>query len=115
MLFMVLNLVLSVIIMYLIGWQIRQRAFPFRSWRGGGPKTGWDWINLLFVVYNLYAITTTWMSLGVLTLYGVLYLLVMVIALTAGLEGPAMKDFINQAKAYGFKSAVDQWRRMHKK
>ena len=115
MLFMVLNLVLSVIIMYLIGWQIRQRAFPFRSWRGGGPKTGWDWINLLFVVYNLYAITTTWMSLGVLTLYGVLYLLVMVIALTAGLEGPAMKDFINQAKAYGLKSAVDQWRRMHKK
>ncbi len=114
MLFVIINMALSVIIMYLIGWQIHQRSFPFRSWKDGGPKTGWDWINLVFIVYNLYVIITTWMSLG-FSLYGILYLLIMLMALFTGLEGPAMRDFVNQAKAYGFKSAVDQWRRMHGK
>lgn len=110
---MLINLLLSVIIMFFIGYQIRNRIFPFRSW--SIRPQGMEWVNLLFDVYNIYAITSTWIALGVLSMYGMLYMAVMMIALFSGLEYTALRDFQRQAKAYGFKSAVSQWRRFHSK
>lgn len=114
MIMLIINLALSVLIMAVIGWQAKAHVFPFRSW-SQKPDTVWDWVTCVFIIYNLYVIVSTYLSIGPFTVIGLAYAIIMVAAFIIGYDGPAIRDFINQARSYGFRSAVDQWKRLHTK
>ena len=103
---LMINLVLSCFIMGLIGWQAKIGAFPFCDWRTRKPKGGWNWLNCVFTVYNLYVFVTTWIALGSFTTPAVAYAIVMMIAFAIGWHWLYIKGTIQSIRMLGLRYVI---------
>lgn len=104
MVYLMVNLVLTALITIMLGDMVRKRAFPF----GGGYRGFYDLVNLIFVVYNVYAIITTWMTLGMTSTIGVAYFLFILVMFLGGWLMDELRLFPGEARSagvgYAFKS-----------
>lgn len=100
---MLISLLLSLLIMWVIGWQASMRAFPFCDWRVRKPQGPWDWINCVFTVWNLWSFATTWMALGMFTPIALLYAAGMLLAFAAGWNWTELKMMAQAAKTMGWR------------
>lgn len=116
---MIINLVLSLLIMWVIGWQANMRAFPFCDWRIHKPQGPWDVINCVFLVWNLWSFVSTWIALGMLAPAAVLYAVAMLLALWAGWNWVEIKALWQAGRTLGwryvFTDCMDRVKRWFKK
>lgn len=103
---LLMNAIITALIMGIIGWQARLGAFPFRNWRHGGPSGGWEWINTFFTVYNLYAVGSNWLALGMFTPPALVYGSFIVISFVIGWKWVEFNAFIQNGRAFGWKYAL---------
>ena len=113
---MIVSLALTALITALIARAWDQKVFPFNGWvrslvrngNGGelGPKSPWDWLNLVFTAYNLYLIVSTWLALGIISLSALLYALFIVVFFIIGWNWASAVLFVESVKAFGLKRAI---------
>lgn len=107
---MIVNMLLTMTIAGVIGWQAKMRVFPFNGFR-------WDnsgamgIINCVFTMYNIYAILTAWLSLGLLTISAIVYMLLVVGSFALGWNHVWLRGFIWDCEHVGITSALrSAWR-----
>ena len=113
---MIVSLALTALITALIARAWDQKVFPFNGWvrslvrngNGGelGPKSPWDWLNLVFTAYNLYLIVSTWLALGIISLSALFYVLFIAVFFFVGWNWASTVLFVESVKAFGLKRAT---------
>lgn len=112
----IINLILTLLIAGLIGWQAKMRVFPFNGfkWDNSGA---WGVINCIFTIYNIYAIFSTWFMLGLFTVTAITYMLLVIAAFAIGWNHEWTRGFIWDCQHVGIipalKSAWQGW--LHRK
>lgn len=110
----VVNMLLTLALAGVIGWQAKVKAFPFN-----GFANGFRWadvgavgvMNCLFVAYDACIILATWFSLGLLTIQAVIYMLLVAGAFALGWNHVWFRYFIEDCKRHGIMKALkDDWR-----
>lgn len=104
MIMLLLNLLLTIIITGMIGWTVRTRQFPFNGFKPQGGIFGW--INCVFIIYNIFAIVSTWLSLGPISVLGFVYALIILVSFMLGFDYPAVQAFWYEIKTYGLLTAI---------
>lgn len=107
---MLISLALSLLVMWVIGWQASMKAFPFCDWRVRKPQGPWDVINCVFALWNLWSFVTTWMALGMITLPAILYALGMLLALWAGWNWIEAKSIYQTGKTMGWRYVLTDYK-----
>lgn len=100
--YLIVNLFLTALITIMLGNMVRRRSFPF----GGGYEGFYDLVNLVFVVYNVYAIITTWLTLGLTSLIGVIYFFFILIMFLCGWLMDEFKSMSGEARSFGLRFAL---------
>lgn len=110
-----LNMLLTMIIAGVIGWQANMRVFPFNGfkWDNSGA---WGVINCVFTIYNIYAIITTWLALGIMTISGIIYMLLVIGSAVLGWNHVWLHGFIWDCRNIGVIPAVKSaWESLKRK
>lgn len=102
MVYLIVNLVLTALITIMLGNMVRRRYFPF----GGRYRGFYDLVNLIFVVYNVYAIITTWIALGFTSPIGVIYFFFILIMFLGGWLMDEFRSMPGEARSFGFRFAL---------
>lgn len=105
-----INLIITIIIAGILGYQARNQVFPFNGFKWDNDNTLWGVLNCILTLYNIYAIITTWLMLGILTISAIIYLLLVITAVALGWNYKWTQEFIEEAKQYGFiKAFKNNW------
>lgn len=108
-------MLLTMIIAGVIGWQANMRVFPFNGfkWDNSGA---WGVINCVFTIYNIYAIITTWLALGIMTISAIIYMLLIIGSAVLGWNHVWLHGFILDCRNIGVIPAVKSaWESLKRK
>ena len=98
---LIINLFITAIITAMIALTWKHHVFPFTDWKTNGARGPLDWLNLILISYNAYAIITTWMMLGLFTIPAVLYALFIGLSFLAGWNWASIILFYNIVRTLG--------------
>jgi hypothetical protein len=112
---LIINLVITAIITVMIAVTWEHHVFPFTDWKVNGARGTLDWLNLILIAYNLYAIITTWIMLGLLTIPAILYALFIGLSFLIGWNWTRVVLFLNTVRTlgvgYAFRDLFDRMTR----
>lgn len=100
--YLLFNLFLTALITIVIGNMVRIRSFPF----GGHYRSFWDFVNLVFIVINIWSIVMTIIGLGIMTPYGIAYTIFIILMFLCGWLMDEVRLCGSEWKAYGFGFAI---------
>ena len=103
-LYFIFQLILTLLIAGIIGWQAKIGVFSH------APRAGWDWITWIFTIWNVYAILSTALALG-LSVSGIVFVLLAGSSFALGWNYVSLSAFMWDVRHIGFLPALrSAWR-----